>query len=162
MSKLPNRNKGFAFVIQNTDPSILGLGGGALGYHGIRNSIAIEFDIELDDWTLDPDSNHVSVHTEGMRQNRAHEDGSIGRASPGFSMSDGAIHTATIAYTPGALTIYLDDRGEPLLEIPLDMAQTLSLDSGKAWVGFTAGANDEAEPHDIFILSWSFSWREQK
>ncbi len=46
---------------------------------------------------------------------------------------------------------------EQIREVPLDIAQTLSLDSGKAWVGFTASARDASRPHDIFVLSWSFS-----
>lgn len=35
---------GFAFVIQNQAPTALGHGGMELGYGGIQNSIAVEFD----------------------------------------------------------------------------------------------------------------------
>ena len=67
-----------AFIIQNsngTDPSYgasgsgltaLGAGAGpnqsgALGYAGINNNLAVEFDIHQDPW--DPNSSHVAVQT---------------------------------------------------------------------------------------------------
>src|SRR5262249_58151133 len=41
----PNPADGFAFVIQSNAPSALGNASGALGYEGIRNSVAIKFDV---------------------------------------------------------------------------------------------------------------------
>src|SRR5207342_2906592 len=35
---------GFVFLIQNTAPTYLAGGGGTLGYDGLRNSLAVEFD----------------------------------------------------------------------------------------------------------------------
>ncbi len=70
---------GLAFVIQNsssTDSSFgatgasrtaLGVGNGGVGYAGIPNSIAIEFDTAQDPW--DPTSNHVALQTCGVKTN---------------------------------------------------------------------------------------------
>ena len=73
-----NPGDGFAFIIQNsnaTDPTqgasgsgltAVGAGGGGLGYSGINNSLAIEFDIFDDPW--DPNSNHVAIQSCGGLQ----------------------------------------------------------------------------------------------
>jgi hypothetical protein len=70
---------GVALVIQNsnaTDGSMgasgagitaLGAGMGGVGYAGINNSLAIEFDIYQDPW--DPTSNHVAVQSCGQNFN---------------------------------------------------------------------------------------------
>jgi Bacterial lectin len=70
---------GFAFVIQNatsTDPSYgaagagdtaRGIDDGGMGYTGIPNSLAIEFDTVMDPW--DPSSNHVAVQSCGTKTN---------------------------------------------------------------------------------------------
>jgi hypothetical protein len=70
---------GLAFVIQNsssTDSSYgatggaktaLGVGNGGLGYAGIPNSVAIEFDTAQDPW--DPTANHVAVQSCGLKTN---------------------------------------------------------------------------------------------
>jgi hypothetical protein len=70
---------GLAFVIQNsssTDASFgatggartaLGVGNGGVGYAGIPNSIAIEFDTAQDPW--DPTANHVALQSCGVKTN---------------------------------------------------------------------------------------------
>jgi len=77
---------GLAFVIQsapNTDASLcasgaqataIGAGSGGLGYTGIPNSIAIEFDTKQDAW--DPNTNHVAMQSCGKLPNTpVHEPG---------------------------------------------------------------------------------------
>ena len=58
---------GFAFVIQGQGIGALGDGGLGLGYGGIENSLAIEFDTFFNHEVLDPFSSHVSIHTRGWR-----------------------------------------------------------------------------------------------
>ena len=57
---------GYAFVIAAPgDAFALGAIGSGLGYAGLDEIIAVEFDMERDDDTADPDGNHVSVHSSG-------------------------------------------------------------------------------------------------
>lgn len=59
---------GFAFVIQNDRQRTKTIGkrkGSAMGYGGIRNSIAIEFDTWFNDNTGDMWEDHVSVQVSG-------------------------------------------------------------------------------------------------
>lgn len=65
---------GFAFVVQRSSLFELRGGGGAIGYHGIPNSVAIEFDTwqnfdDLDGFGGDPNDNHISVHSNGRFSN---------------------------------------------------------------------------------------------
>ena len=54
---------GFAFVIQNSNPYALGADGSALGYSGIANGLAVEFDTFYNYDRLDHYENHISIIT---------------------------------------------------------------------------------------------------
>lgn len=70
---------GVAFIIQNstaTDPTYgasgagltaLGAGNGGMGYAGINNNLAVEFDISQNAW--DPNANHVAIQSCGPGTN---------------------------------------------------------------------------------------------
>jgi len=58
---------GLAFVIQEQNPKALGAGGAGLGYTGISNSIAIEFDTFYNSELIEPYENHISIHSRGWR-----------------------------------------------------------------------------------------------
>lgn len=132
---------GFAFVLQNsnnTDSSqgasgrgvtALGAAGGGLGYSGINNSLAVEFDVYDDPW--DPNSNHIAIQSCGgnpaLFNSPVHIPGNFtignnhnvtscllsqaaintGVAQLGGSCNqqgctDGSIHQVVIEYTPPA------------------------------------------------------------
>jgi hypothetical protein len=150
---------GFAFVTQNSNVSALGFAGGAQGYGGIPNSLAIEFDTwnssALPFGINDPNGNHVSVHTRGILPNSDAEAFSLGSTTVIPDMSDGSVHTVMIAYEPGTLQIFVDDLSTAVLTIALNLADVLNLDDGTAFVGFTAGTGGAYENHDI--LSWLFT-----
>jgi hypothetical protein len=127
---------GFAFIVQNngsTDPSYgargsgltaVGAGNGGMGYAGISNNLAIEFDILQNPW--DPIPNHIAVQTCGPNTNTpVHLPGDytignnhdvtsclygsaiydlpqgmqLGGTCNGSSCTDGAIHQVFIQYT---------------------------------------------------------------
>jgi len=146
---------GFAFVIQNYSLPVVGPFAGFLGYHGIPNSLAVEFDTwwNGEPGFFDPNGNHVSVHSRGVAPNSVSESASLGQATQIPFLKDGAVHTARVDYTPGTLRVFVDDPNTPVLTIPnLNLATLLSLDNGSAWVGFTAGTGSAYEAHDI--LAW--------
>ena len=154
---------GIAFVVQAIGPEALGGYGGSLGYGddtgtpGIPRSLAVEFDTWFNppsEWD-DPNGNHISVHTRGLLPNSAHEMFSLASTTAIPDLSDGSIHTARVLYSPGSLSIYLDDLLAPRLVVPLDLGPTLDLDDGRAWVGFTSATWNAWENHDI--QSWSFA-----
>ncbi len=163
--------------------SALAGAGGALGYAaglafptsqgqftpGIPNSLAVEFDTYTNPW--DPNNNHVAVQSCGTGENN--EFHSLGEflepcnlalnAALPTTLSNGHVHTVTIDYQPpqdcsqclGVLRVILDGTDLFPNGIGVDLATLLSLDNGKAWVGFTGATGDVIENNDI--LSWSFT-----
>lgn len=148
---------GIAFVIQNHSAMAIGVGGADLGFGGVPNSIAIEFDTWMNHGASppeynDPDGSHISVHTCGMGPNSADEACSLGSISyPALVEIDE--HVAKIAYESGLLQVYLDDLSHPILSVDIELSEVLSLNEGRAWVGFTSSTGAAYENHDIF--DWS-------
>jgi hypothetical protein len=150
---------GFAFVIQNTSPTALGATGEGIGYKNLKNSVAIEFDT-FDNGPIrwegngDPNNNHISVNTQGTGSNNSFHYASLGATTDIPILSDGAIHNVMIDYTPGTLSVFIDDMSAPALSVSIDLSTKLSLDNGKAWVGFVSSTGAVWETHDI--LNWTF------
>jgi len=91
---------GFAFVIQEQSEEAMGEPGQGLGYSGIQNSIAIEFDTYFNPGNLEPYENHISVHTRGFRfQNSANQSYSLGATTGVYDLTD-KVHQAKIIYRP--------------------------------------------------------------
>ena len=81
---------GFALVVQNEHRLALGESGMGLGYDGIGNSIAVEFDTNFNYEVLDPYENHVSIHTRGWRfPNSANHSYSLGHTVSVSNLADG-------------------------------------------------------------------------
>lgn len=151
-------SEGFAFVIQNSSTAALGGYNEFLGYEGIPNSIAVEFDTAQESGFGDPSASHIGVHTNGLGANGANESFRIGAAynTSGFILDNAQVHTARINYVPGTLKIYLDNVGPaatPVLTVSVDLQTKLGLDAGRAWVGFTAAGGNSPLQQDI--LNWS-------
>jgi glucose/arabinose dehydrogenase len=151
--RLSGGGEGFAFVIQRDAVDAIGGGGGGLGYSQIQNSIALEFDTFGNLLTFDPSANHVSVNTNGAASNASSHSASLGATSAVTSMADDDTHTVRIEYTPGAFQVYVDD-AVVTLQLDLDIASTLSLTDGTAWVGFTAATSGLTQSTDL--ISWTF------
>jgi hypothetical protein len=153
---------GFAFVIQNSGAGTGTLGttgqGGYLGYEGIVNSIAIEFDTFKNGW--DPNANHVAIQSNGTLANTADHNLSainvVNLLNPGISLSDTATHTVKITYDGNsAMNVYIDANPVPVLTAPVNLSNLLSLaPGGKAVLGFTAATGASYETTNI--RSWSF------
>ncbi len=165
---------GLAFVIQGSSSglSALGGGGGDIGYAGLTNSLAVEFDT-YDDGSApidDPNGNHIAIISNGTGTNLA----SHCQTSPGpcyggssvlavtnsnlaFTLTDGALHTVTITYTGGSNGTLTVSVGNTTIVTAsnLNLQTLLGLPaSGYAWVGFTGGSGDGGENGDIY--NWSF------
>jgi peptide-N4-(N-acetyl-beta-glucosaminyl)asparagine amidase len=162
---------GFALVIHNADtlpdPDIaLGMGRHGMGYQGIPNSLAVEFDTTQTpasdfghETHGDHNDNHISVQTRGQEPNSAHPDFSKGRTTqtePGVPFfANGAKHTTKVVYTPGNIAVFVDDMTAPLLNVAVDLGTILRLDEGNAWVGLTGATGRRFQAHDIYTFSFT-------
>jgi hypothetical protein len=133
---------GFAFVIQNSSVTALGNGNGGLGYAGIPNSLAVEFDTHQDSW--DPNANHVAVQSCGVNPNSPDHTGvclvgsginsstnipHLGVTCTSGPCTDGTTHEVVIEYDappsgtgPGTLTVWIDPAFFPTTHKPLPSA----------------------------------------
>jgi hypothetical protein len=105
----PGGSDGFVFLIQNFTPTFLAGGGGTLGYYGLPNSLAVEFDSFQNSEVSDPSGSHISIHTGGTGPNDWRESLSLGSFNTNPILDDAQIHTARITYAQKSLSIYLDD-----------------------------------------------------
>lgn len=157
-NELPNRGgDGLAFVLQNAaaGTAAIGNGGGGLGYTGIPNSLAVEFDTFNNLTPDEPNSNHIAVYSGGTGPNdslnAAFQLGVNGNLAS--QLRQDTPHTARLLYNPGNLQVFLD--GAPVLNLNVNLSTLLNLGpGGTAFVGFTAGTGGQTDNHDI--LSWTF------
>ena len=152
---------GLAFVVQSASADSLGPGGGQLGYGGIANSMAVEFDtwrnggaVAPEDDLNDPSSNHVGITIAG---NPDHGIGSPYTADVTPNFDDSNIWYAWIDYDGITVDVRANQTGlrpvTPLVSRPLDLSTVLGGESS-AFVGFTSGNADAIGNH--YILSWQY------
>lgn len=91
---------GFAFVVQNFGEQSLGQGGGGLGYGGIPNAVAVEFDTWFDSNLRDPYENHLAVLTRGRSQLRSEHSTHLGVCLDIPDLADGERHDVRVEYDP--------------------------------------------------------------
>jgi hypothetical protein len=150
---------GLAFVIQNHGNRALGGYGGAGGFAsgdgihsgagpGIPHTLAVFFDTHKNDEAGDPSGNFLTVSMNGPA-------GAV-RWPPKrlalvkklpFKLKDGKEHRAHIRYQPPVLTVYVDERKDPILRTVIDA-------EGMAYVGFTASTGGGWANHDILDWDW--------
>lgn len=149
---------GFAFLIQNTSPTLFvdtaSTRGGGLGYNQFNNIIAVEFDMWMNDRAGDVNGNHISVHNNFANNTTTLESHSLGAATNIPNMSDESVYDMRLVYTPGTLEIFMNDQS--VLTVAMDIADRMVLDNGTAWLGFTAATG--AQPWQTQdIVSWGFA-----
>ncbi len=160
---------GIAFVIQNSGTAAIGYAGGSIGYEGIYNSLAIEFDTYSNDAHqienfFDPNGNHIAVQTMRTEKNTSKHTMQANLAMNDKIMpmlADSTIYYARIVFRlkDKTLKVFLDTVNNPTKEVlrldKFEIGKYLKLDRGyRAFVGFTSATGCAVENHDI--LSWSF------
>jgi hypothetical protein len=155
---------GITFVLAQ-NPTGLGLGGGGLGYQGVPNSAAIEFDT-FQNGGADSDSNHVAIDTNGVLQDLNLTD-PYGNGNCGFPstylaagcFANGDVWTVTMSFNGTTLNLSVWDttkEGAPFViytGLPINFASFLG--GTTAYVGFTGGTGSGFEQQDI--LNWELS-----
>jgi hypothetical protein len=148
---------GLALVVQTAGPDALGGLGAHLGYGGLANSLAVEFDTHFNAWPGldDPNDNHVAVQTRGTEPNTGDHIASLVLDGDILDLSDGTPHRIVVTYRPGGLAVIIDG-GDPLQAV-LDITTTLELlEGGRAYIGFTASTGDTGQFTDLLALEITF------
>lgn len=145
---------GLAFVVQ-TNNSNVGSTGGGLGYQGINNSVAVEFDTYNNGRTSDGNNgNHVGIGINGNTT-------TTGNVNVASRFNGGDIWDVAVSYN--GLTDILnvawssttaDPIGAPITQ-NVDLASVLG--SPNAFFGFTAGTGSFYSTHNILSATFSNS-----
>lgn len=140
---------GISFIIQPHSNDLTGWGGGGLGYGGMSNSVAIEFDSwnsgQHDLWN----GNHVGINLDGNLT-------SVAQTNVAQRLNDGIIWSAWIDYDDlgDLLEVRLSDNNarpvDPLVSFSLNLTDILG--SSYAYFGFGSGTGGGGGVQDI--LSW--------
>ena len=141
---------GIAFVIQNNETPLLGLAGHGMGFRGVSNSLVVKFD----PYHYKKKYDEVAVLVNSSSNIYPPDAGAIGLTTNAV-YTDGQIHTVKIICASGNLKVFLDDLENPRLTVPVDLAETVALDNGRAWVGFIAATGADFYNQDV--VSWSFN-----
>ncbi|KAK4515938.1 uncharacterized protein ATC70_010898 [Mucor velutinosus] len=156
-----NGADGFAFLIQAQGEHALGGGGCELGYGGIRNSLAVEFDTyQSSDRCADPSANHISVHgRKPPYTNSAHQDYSLGHTSHIPPLQCGKwIKSKIRLLSNGIIEVGLAEVGDKeyiqVLKITNQDFMDYLMPKERAWIGFTASTGGLAENHDVQMISF--------
>ncbi|KAF2077993.1 hypothetical protein CYY_000717 [Polysphondylium violaceum] len=148
---------GMAFVLQNDSLNALGIGGCGLGYQGIKNSIAIEFDTyRSSDHCRDPNDNHISIQSRGREENSAHHRFSLALGNPSRKLNDGQEHECYITYSleKKQISVWVDSQ-YVIQNHSIDIPNLIALkDSRLAYIGMTAATGGLKQSHTItkFII----------
>ncbi len=155
---------GIAFVIQSNADNEIGVSGGGIGFEGIPNSAAIEFDTHGNSSRNinDPNSNHIAVFSNGTEPNSNNHNttAQLGAATDIVDFrADSNVYYVRIEYDAAGeeLRVFLDTTGnfyEPALVITdFKLHELINLEDGfYSYAGFTAGTGSGYEVHEI--LDW--------
>lgn len=143
---------GFALVLQNSPRGSDALGGNAgwLGYGGIGQSVAIEFDTWRNGW--DQFSDEIAVTRNGDFQNQ------IAAAASPVNLNSGSVNYAWVEYNgdTNELTVYVSDTNQrpttPSLTTQIDLRSVVG---NQLYAGFSASSYNLPNAHRI--LSWSMT-----
>jgi len=154
-----NPADGITFVLA-ANPAGLGGAGGGLGYLGVPNSVAIEFDTFNNGEV--GGSNHVAVDTNGALNGTGVSPYGVdapcvvnGNTTPGC-MSNTHVWTVGIGYDGTTLTVRVQDGAmavQNIISMPINIAAIMG--TPNAFVGFTGGTGAGFENQDI--LNWQFA-----
>lgn len=142
---------GITFIVQ-TNSSTAGGAGGGIGYQGIPNSVAIEFDT-FDNGVFgnDPNGNHVGIDLNGNIQ-------SVVTQPYATRFNNNSIYYAFVDYDGDnkKLEVRVSTTNsrptDALLAYNVDLVTVLG--TSDAYVGFGSGTGSGVGNHDI--LSWEF------
>jgi len=150
----PSEGLAFLFVsaLKGAGPYSLGGNGGGLGYSGLTETLAIEFDVFKN--SFDPDCHHVAIQSCGNAANSADHTGSckIGLASLASVTDIQGDHTVVVQYNAVTSTIQVTLDTVLVLTASYNMVQNFG--TGNAYFAFT-GTTSNTDSCDMHITAFS-------
>lgn len=140
---------GFAFIIQNVGSKAIGQSGAGLGYVGLKDAVALEFDTYNNN---EGSKNHVNLSIFSRAKNRFVPLATVHEIP---EITDGESHFARVEYKDGFLSFYLDSYLFPILSTKIDLIKEANSLDKLAWMGFTASTSGSSSSHQL--LTWNMN-----
>lgn len=144
----PQASDGFTFTLQNTGLNATGGIGGALGYGGIKNSVAVKFDTFNN---AGEGVNSTGFFTGGVDPTVPASD----LTAAGIDLHNGDVLHAHLTYDGTILTLVLSD---PQTNAQFTLSQAVDIPGAvggtTAYVGFTGGTGGTVSTQKI--LTWTY------
>ncbi len=140
---------GFTFTIQGDGPTELGATGGALGYGGIPNSVAVKFDL-YDNSGEGTDS--TGEYTDGASPTTP----AIDLSGTGIDLHSGDVFQVAMSYDGTMLNVIITDtntKASASQSYTVNIPQVIGSNNG--YVGFTGGTGGETAVQDI--QTWDYA-----
>lgn len=139
---------GVALVLHTNRSAVQqGAKGEGIGYGGIGQSVAIEFDAFDNREGTD---HHVSIHPHG----KTHPSAALATNHSLPNLKDDRWHKVRIVYQTGRMKVYFDDLNRPVLDAYITLEKYLRMNDGKAWIGITSATGGDFAHH--YLGSWRF------
>ncbi|SDD63179.1 lectin-like domain-containing protein, partial [Aquimonas voraii] len=152
---------GLTFTVQTSSNSAVTVGGG-LGYQGINNSIAVEFDTFVNGGG-DADPNHVAIDINGDVSHNVYTAAQGYYAAYGNEFANGNTYHVWVDYNGANQTMEVRVHGNnsraaaPVVLNKSGINLASILGTNQAFIGFTAATGGSWETHDI--QTWYFQNR---
>jgi hypothetical protein len=145
----PNASDGMTFTIQNMGLNAVGGIGGALGYQGIKSSVAVKFDLF--------NNNGEGVNSTGFYTNGAAPTiPALDLTPSGVNLHSGHIMHAHLTYDGTTLALTLTDT---VTNATFTASQAINIPStvgaSTALIGFTAGTGGTVATQNV--LNWTYT-----
>jgi len=167
----PEGADGFAFVINNFSNNIIGEPAGGIGYSGIPNSLAVEFDCFKNSFEIDnindPNGSHIAINSNGILSNNSnHNNNSTLAINDSIfkmkSMND--IYYVRIKYINNILEVYFDTLGN--LKVPVLILNDFDIykyisnlgnqdNDYKAYIGITSSTGNAVQKCEIISFTYN-------
>ena len=134
-----NGADGITFIIKNTQTPEIGNLGGGMGYEGVGNSLAVEFDTWQNNDLSDPFFDHLAIVSQGNNNHTAGTNlaGPVQASPTSTNVEDGVEHIIRIEWTAATTTLEVYFDCSLRLSYTGDIVNNLFNGVTQAYFGFT-------------------------
>ncbi|WP_298427960.1 L-type lectin-domain containing protein, partial [uncultured Kordia sp.] len=154
-----NGADGIVFILKNSVTPEIGNLGGGMGYEGINNSLAVEFDTWQNNDLGDPFFDHLAIISTGVNNHNAATNlaGPVQASATSVNIEDGAEHIIRIEWTvaTNTLDVYFDC--DLRLSYSGDIVNTIFSGVTDAYFGFTGSTGGAANLQRVCFDYVSFA-----
>nr|WP_169933418.1 T9SS type B sorting domain-containing protein [Nonlabens sp. Ci31] len=154
-----NGADGLTFVIKNNPTPLIGNVGGGMGYEGIANSIAVEFDTYQNNVLSDPFFDHIAIVSGGNNFHTSAQNlaGPIVASATSNNIEDGQEHDVRIEWNAATTTMSIFFDCNLRLSYTGDLINQVFAGSNITYFGFTGSTGGLANLQSLCFDYISFA-----